>query len=325
MGHHEKLMSTLTAVLNKVSGENRGRMIRVACQDVVVESCEDVQLIVSMFYRRAIHDGCFHKNYAKVLKALHQTYPVCFESIKYPENWDSFKELVEILAEKQKGNFLTFVDPRQQNRLAALALMEFLGHLFLQGLWDPRSWLDELFPGQLKATSKNGELFQMLVGCFQEHATHCELYIECTCKLLEIIGGDGLDAVDASGCLKDEVAHRLNCVLSHKHPEVCSLGTRIRFLLEDTLNANWAKTSIALCHSAAGRRLRWQAPHALELRTDPADGKTYSLADLMEYYGNTYQYTAREIQLYFAVECKPVHSQPTRSVYRWQGRQQRRR
>lgn len=301
-------MSALTVTLNKVSHENRDRLILALCQDIEVQCCQDARVIVQALYHRAVHDGSFHGDYAKVLKALHKTYPAFFEIVEFPDCWMSFNKLVDSLVLQENGNFLSFVDQKQRRRVLSVSLIEFLGHLFLNGLWDAQQWFGELWcTSTMKATCRKGLLLHRLIMSFQEVPFRSELYIECTCKLLQIIGGAGLDVLDPSRCLKQKVSNRLNSILHATRPESQHLGRRMCFLLEETLMADWARTCIET-HKVQSQRQAAEHVEAAEMesRMDPQDGKSYTLIDLLEYYGRGDWFTQRDIKLYFAYECRPV-------------------
>lgn len=317
--HREVLVSTLTTTLNKVSNENRDRLILSACRNIDVKCREDAHLIVHTLYHRAVHDGCFHSNYAKVLKALCQAHPSVFNSIEFPTCWVPFCMLVDSLVKQEDVNFLGFVGQEQRKRVVALALVKFLGQLFLHGLWDPQLWIGELwYRSPVKDVCRKGELFHCLLTSFQPYPADSELYIECTCKLLDVLGSDGFDVPDASRCLSNKVANRLSHILSPMRPSKCSLSRRICFLLEDLLRAECASQCInnARRGTATSRRRRAQTIEAVEAerRLDPQDGKAYTLAELLEYYSHAHQYTECEIKIYFAFECVPVQNQWLQSM-----------
>lgn len=317
----ESLMITLTAALNKISGENQDRVILMACEDVMVESYNDARLIVGMLYHRAVHDGCFFSNYARLLKALRQTYPEVFQGVQFPSDWASFQQLVDCLAEQEDANFLANIDEKQRQRLVAVAIIRFFGHLFINNLWDPQKLISELWQCDskghpLKATCRKGmSLYQLLVPFDNPYCAKLELYVECTCALLQVIRSDGLDVLDSSGCFKHKVLAYLTYLLHQQQPGGQTLlGTRIRFLVEDILKQDWARACPYVFNGSRmvkpeGQPCQFEVEE-MEQRTDPRDGKAYTLHEFLRHYRSSY--TEREIKLYFAFECMPIDAKQKR-------------
>lgn len=283
-----------------------------------LESQSDAQLIVRTLYHRVIHDGCpdgcFYENYAKILKALHQVHPEFFQRVPFPVDWTSFNDLLNSLVAQERANFQDYVDQRQRLRLVAVALMQFFGQLSIHRLWDPRGlisalWYSEL--SEIEATCRRGRLFRTLLVPFIGRPTdELELHVECACGLLQVIGGHGLDVLDASRashCFKDEVVSYLTRILCKQGPGGQPLlGKRICFLLQNLLQQDWARQRPKGSDSAVVAT-RWRRQtEQVERRIDPQDGNAYTLLDLTRFYGR--RYTKPEIQQYFELKCAPIEA-----------------
>merc|ERR1712080_172176 len=84
------------------------------------------------------------------------------------------------------------------------------------------------------------------------------------------------------------------------------LGTRMRVLLQNVLDLNWAKH----CAEAGNDEKKEHT----ESRIDPSDGKPYTLPEVLHYYRR--HYTEHEIRRYFAFDCKPVDAKPDTQILR---------
>lgn len=280
-------MSAFTTALNKISGQNQGRIVAAACNEIHLESTADAQLLVSEMYHRVVRDGsdCFHERYVQIFKGLHEEFPDFFEAEQFPTRWERCERLLSSLLQQEASHFLEGVlDHSQRQRCIAVAVMKLFGHLSIQGLCHPQRIILELLDDDrarsLYATCKRGPwLHHHLAPYIARSTRELLLHTECACAILEIIG-PGLDVSDPrrfkASCVKQLV--RLKS-LSNAEGEN-ALGTRGQILIQNLLE-----------HKLAERRI------------DPYDGKLYTLQELLRFYGR--RYTEEEIKHYFESRCTP--------------------
>lgn len=295
MTKQEQLRSSFTNALNKVSGSNQSRIVSTACEDIVLESSADAQLIVSELYHRVVRDGgdCFHDKYVQLFKALRAGYPAFFDAEPFPSQWACCERLWAVLLQQEALHFLEEIDDGQRRRCIAVSVMRFFGHLCLHGLFNPRSLLAELLDDDpvrsLRATCRKGvSLHRLLLPYAQRPPVELEFQTDCACTLLEVIGSR-LDALDMKA-LKAWCVQQLTGL--HSKGQERSLTKRGRMLVQNFLELDWVA----------------------ERRLDPWDGQPYTLRALLGFYEQ--RYSEEEIRRYFYGQCTPLEASPEKKRQR---------
>jgi len=297
------LFSAFTNALNKISDVNQARVVAAVCEELVLESVEDAQLIISELYHRVVRDGgdCFFQKYVCIFKALREGHPDLFEAAPFPTTWACCEQLLSSLLEQEARHFLNDIDQGQRNRCIALSIMRLFGHLSLQGLCDHQPLIRELLdptPTGMRATCRKGiSLHSLLAPYHWRHAHEVEFQLECACTLLEVIGPTW--PVADPGGFKVWCVKRLTRLHTRKDTEPTT--TRGHILIHNFLELDWVA----------------------ERRIDPSDGKPYTLREMMKFYAGNY--LPQEIEEYFMSSCVGIGEVVPRSAFPQYGRRTNRR
>jgi len=238
----QQLKREVNSMVNKVCPENIATIVdKVASTEV--RSQDELELVISLIFKKALTEPHYCETYADMVFALKQRMPefpsenggkpVTFKTVLLNQCQNEFEALPAILkmtAEELEGLDLQEIDFQKKKRKErVLSNMKFIGHLFLR---------------QLLSAKIIGSVIQDLTSCDQADVLPEEPMIECICELLSNIGYT-LEATPVGKAAVAAVCGRL-LDLKQRQTEFGRgvYSKRIQFGIQDILDmrcAGWTK------------------------------------------------------------------------------------
>lgn len=238
----QQLKREVNSMINKVCPENIATIVeKVASTEV--RSQDELELVISLLFKKALTEPHYCETYADMVFALKQRMPefpsevggrpVTFKTVLLNQCQNEFEALPSILkmtAEELDGLDLEEIDFQMKKRKdRVLSNMKFIGHLFLR---------------QLLSAKIIGSVIQDLTSCDQADVLPEEPMIECICELLSNIGFT-LESTTVGKAAVTAVCGRL-LDLKQRQTEFGkgAYSKRIQFGIQDILDmrcAGWTK------------------------------------------------------------------------------------
>jgi len=238
----QQLKREVNSMVNKVCPENIVTIVeKVASTEV--RSQDELELVISLIFKKALTEPHYCETYADMVFALKQRMPefpsenggkpVTFKTVLLNQCQNEFEALPAILkmtVEELEGLNLEEIDFQKKKRKdRVLSNMKFIGHLFLR---------------QLLSAKIIGSVIQDLTSCDQADVLPEEPMIECICELLSNIGYT-LESTAVGKAAVTAVCGRL-LDLKQRQTELGKgvYSKRIQFGIQDILDmrcAGWTK------------------------------------------------------------------------------------
>jgi len=285
----QQLKREVNSMVNKVCPENIITIVeKVASTEV--RSQDELELVISLIFKKALTEPHYCETYADMVFALKQRMPefpsetggkpVTFKTVLLNTCQNEFEALPAILkmsTEELEGLDAAEIDFQKKKRKdRVLSNMKFIGHLFLR---------------QLLSAKIIGSVIQDLTSCDQADVLPEEPMIECICELLSNIGYT-LESTPVGKAAVTAVCGRL---LDLKKREAQAgkgvYSKRIQFGIQDILDmrsAGWTKKTFKASAKTKDEIRRAQEKDvALQARGKEVSGGEVQIAGARPMYVNS--------------------------------------